>query len=91
MSLRVLPIRQWLRDGHRCWWIQGADCRVFLVPRPNHCDRGRFLAQLDLDPRREPEALHVDSADLWPRYYFDFERAKAEVEAWLIARKQVQE
>jgi hypothetical protein len=30
----------------------------------------------------------MDGADLWPRYYFDFERAKLEIEAWLKKRGQ---
>ena len=33
-------------------------------------------------------ALEFDAADMWPRYYFDLGRAKAEIEAWLIKRKQ---
>ena len=28
---------------------------------------------------------------MWPRYYFDFERAKLEIEAWLKERKQFTE
>jgi hypothetical protein len=31
----------------------------------------------------------LDHADLWPRYYFDLDRGKAEVEAWLRKRGQI--
>jgi len=30
----------------------------------------------------------MDAADGWPRYYFDLERAKAEIEAWMRKRKE---
>jgi len=33
-------------------------------------------------------AEDVDARDLWPRYYFDLERAKLEIEAWLKKRDQ---
>jgi hypothetical protein len=32
--------------------------------------------------------MSLDHADLWPRYYFDFERAKLEIEAWMKKREQ---
>jgi len=34
------------------------------------------------------ENLRVDGPDLWPRYYFDLERARLEIADWLAARKQ---
>ena len=30
--------------------------------------------------------VELDGHDLWPRYYFDLERAKLECEAWLRKR-----
>ena len=65
--------------------IQGRECLITLEPRPHYCDRGNYVAKLfafgDL-------SLEIDESDGWPRYYFDRERAKAEVEAWLIRRGQ---
>ena len=65
--------------------IKGRECTITLEPRPAYCDRGNFIAQLF------PEgslALDIDDADGWPRYYFDEERAKAEIIAWLEKRGQ---
>jgi hypothetical protein len=33
--------------------------------------------------------MSIDNADLWPRYYFDLDRAKAEIDAWLRVRKLI--
>ena len=33
-------------------------------------------------------ALEIDAADMWPRYYFNLDRAKREVEAWMRKRGQ---
>ena len=70
-----------------CGWqeIEGRDCLIVLEARPRYCDRGNFLAKLF--PRGEL-AREIDEADGWPRYYFDEERAKLEIEAWLKKRNQ---
>jgi hypothetical protein len=46
----------------------------WLAKRPAYCDRGRwqFNSELPL----------LDAADGFPRYYMNFERAKAEAEEW---------
>lgn len=88
---RELPARAWrLDDVAGCWRIDGADCYVWMQARPHYCDRGRWLAHVE--PQNGVSFrvdFTVDSADNWPRYYFDLERAKAEIEAWLLVRKQV--
>jgi hypothetical protein len=89
MTLR-LPLRIWSRDDEGCWRIDGKDCWIWMQARPPYCDRGRWLAHVEL--QTTPDAhkhVHLDSADGWPRYYFDLARAKAEIEAWLLKRKQV--
>jgi hypothetical protein len=66
--------------------IAGKECLITLEPRPAYCDRGNWIAKLF------PNGLlarEIDEADGWPRYYFDQERAKLEIEAWLIKRKQI--
>ncbi len=70
-------------DGYES--ILGAECTIYLVLRPGHCDRGRYLAQLFPIGKL---ALDVDDQDGWPRSYFDLERAKLEVEAWMKRRGQ---
>jgi hypothetical protein len=59
------------RNGEMLAWIQR---------RPSYCDRGRYHAGLEVNVWRS-------EADPWPRYYFDLARAKAEVEAYLVAKK----
>lgn len=85
----------WVFDAeHQVWSIRGRDCWIWMNARPPYCDRGRWLARLEVlllaegltGPR--PELLHIDAQDGWPRYYFDLDRAKLEIEAWLINRRQ---
>ncbi len=65
--------------------IDGKECSITLEPRMGYCDRGNFIAKLF--PRGKL-ALEIDEADGWPRYYFDEDRAKLEIEAWLKKRGQ---
>lgn len=69
----------------KTWTLIGKHCYIWMDERPPYCDRGRWLARLEVFDWR---ALHIDAADGWPRYYFDFERAKAEIEAWMRNRKE---
>ena len=71
--------------GDEWWEIQGKDCKITLEASPHYCDRGNFIAKLF--PRGQLLA-EIDYQDGWPRYYFDFERATLEIEAWLKKRKQ---
>jgi len=75
---------KWIaRDGFQ--EIQGKDCVIILIPRPPYCDRGNWLAQLH---PVMPLSREIDDHDGWPRYYFDEEHAKLEIEAWLDKRGQ---
>jgi hypothetical protein len=67
--------------------INGRECVVTIEPRPQHCDRGNYIAKLF---PVHVLARDIDAQDAWPRYYFDLDRAKAEVEAWLEKRGQAQ-
>jgi hypothetical protein len=73
-----------LREGYQ--QIRGKECLITLEKRPPYCDRGRFIAKLFPSGMLE---LSIDYQDSWPRYYFDLERAKAEIEAWLEVRHQL--
>jgi len=78
---------KWIeRDG----WeeIYGRECWITLEPRPAYCDRGNYYAKLFPDPGSKL-ALSIDYQDGWPRYYFNHDYAKAEIEAWLVKRGQV--
>lgn len=75
-----------LKDGYQ--EIRGRECVVTLEPRPHYCDRGNWIAKLLPHGKL---ALEIDDADGWPRFFFDEQRAKLEVEAWLIKRGQARE
>lgn len=60
--------------------------RIFLEKRPHYCDRGRWYAKPELRFDKDLPGTHVDGQDGWPRYYFDLERAKLEIEEWIRKR-----
>lgn len=66
---------------------------IYLEPRPAYCDRGRWKALVEPDdtPQGRQLALSLDYADMFPRYYFDLDRAKLELEAWVRAREELQD
>lgn len=83
------PSSQWRwNERDQTWEIDGRDCWIWMNARPPYCDRGRWLANLSVRPGAYPLRLSIDSADGWPRYYFDLKRAMAEVEEWLVNRRQ---
>ncbi len=68
------------------WWeIDGKECTIYLEQRPAYCDRGNWIGKVF--PRGKL-LLSIDYQDGWPRYYFDLDRAKLEIEAWLVRRGQ---
>ena len=70
--------------------ILGKGCEITLQPRQPYCDRGNLDAKVFPREGAKPEDVpHIYGADMWPRYYFDLDRAKAECEAWLKKRKQL--
>jgi hypothetical protein len=69
-------------------WILGRECMIWLEPRPHYCDRGRYIAKVVSIWGGLALPGAMDWADGWPRYYFDLERAKAEIIAWLECRGQ---
>lgn len=69
------------------WRISGTSCEIYLQPRPVYCDRGNWVAHVEARPG-SALARDLDGADGFPRYYFDLDHAKAEIEAWLEKRKQ---
>lgn len=54
-------------------------CYAWMNRRPDYCDRGRFDAHV--------EGVWISDADFWPRYYFDVNIAKKELETYLNAKK----
>jgi len=76
-----------LTSPHQWLDMRGRECLITMTMRPHYCDRGNYLALLDADAG-SGLALDLDGQDLWPRYYFDLDRAKLECEAWLKKRGQ---
>lgn len=65
---------------------------IVLEARPPYCDRGRWSAKIFPDYEHEKGRLlarGIDGADMFPRYYFDLDRAKIEMECWIEARKEL--
>lgn len=65
--------------------VEGMECTITLENRPHYCDRGNFLAKLHPVGAL---AREIDHQDGWPRYYFNEQCAKSEIEAWLRKRGQ---
>lgn len=76
-------------DGVTWYEIEGLDCEISLEPRPHYCDRGNWIAKVYNKPGGNAMRLSLDNQDGWPRYYFDYDRALAEIEAWLVKRGQM--
>lgn len=78
---------QVIEDGGIAYWrVITRECIIDLAPRPHYCDRGSWLAYADCKGypvNKNP----IDNQDGFPRYYFDLERAKLEIEAFLSKRK----
>lgn len=75
---------QWLVDEDNCLCVVAKECKVWIEIRPPYCDRGNYVANISATGSL---ARDLDDADAWPRYYFDLERAKLEIEAWLEKRR----
>ncbi|MBD1995407.1 hypothetical protein H6G00_02010 [Leptolyngbya sp. FACHB-541] len=93
-DLGNIPVGEWVMVVHSkpvnevYLYIRGRHCIIALKPRPQYCNRGKFLAVLDV---LDGAALHIDSHDGWypGRYYFDRDRAMLEINAWLEVRGQL--
>jgi hypothetical protein len=72
-------------DEGRVLYIAGASCVVWISQRPFYCDRGHWLAHIECF---QPLYMEMDAVDLWPRYYMDLNRGKAEVEDWMRFRRE---
>lgn len=80
----------WVQQG--LWWeVYGKACYITLEPRPVYCDRGNWVAKISTRhdvPQEARLELGLDGQDGWPRYFMDESRAKAEIDAWLVKRRQ---
>jgi hypothetical protein len=76
-------------EPHGTSWLELrlAWCLITMERRPGYCDRGRWIAKVTVYPEHALRELYLDGQDGWPRYYFDEERAKAEIAAWVACRK----
>lgn len=55
---------------------------IWMEPRPRYCDRGRWKVCVD-----SHGVVGLDGQEGFPRYYFDLDRAKVEMEEWVNARE----
>jgi hypothetical protein len=72
-------------DFPHCEYIAGEECVIWIEARPGWCDRGRVRATVDCWGKLGATFDHQDG---WPRYYFNLERAKAEIEEWIRVRER---
>lgn len=56
---------------------------MWVEPRPDHCDRGRWMWMVQ--PMHNVDAT-VDEADMFPRYFFHQECLVMELTTWLKTR-----
>jgi hypothetical protein len=66
--------------------LEAKECAISVIPRPPYCDRGKWEAHV-LDHGYPTNPNPVDSSDMFPRLYFDFERCRLEMEAWMNERE----
>lgn len=83
-ALDLTRLRElWEEEDEEIQTLTGRDYFVCLAPAKNQAN-GVFVAELKtLHP--SDTTRHRD----WPRYYFDLNRARCEIEAWMIYNGQV--
>lgn len=54
---------------------------ISIIPRPAYCDRGAYHVIVDWTA-----GFGLDSQEGFPRYYFELETAKREMELWVNKR-----
>jgi len=75
-----MSVGAWYLDDADCWIFDIAPgVRVWIQARPPYCDRGHWVAHVD-------GIRSIDDADSFPRYYMSLERAKEEMQEWLVWR-----
>lgn len=57
---------------------------IWIQPRPYYCDRGRWC--VGINAKGVP---HPDEQEGYPRYFFNLDYAKSEMEEWVKVRKEV--
>lgn len=62
---------------------------IYMMARPSYCNRGRYhvLIEGTLTPRGFLLNREIDHSDGFPRYYFDRDRAMAEMRDFVNARE----
>jgi len=66
--------------------LEALEVAIDIMERPRYCDRGKWECHV-MDAGFPVNPNPVDHADMFPRLFFDLDRAKAEMEDWLDARK----
>ena len=76
---------EWIiADNAESLWA--LEVRIDIYPRNSYCDRGRWECHV-IDQGFPTNPNPVDHADMFPRFFFSLERAKAEMEDWMDARR----
>jgi len=75
----MVPIRSHSNPRH---W--NGVYRIYLIPRPEYCDRGDWIINVD-----SAGDSRLDGAEGFPRYFFgDADEAKRQMETWISRREE---
>lgn len=66
--------------------IEIKDGQLTIQKRPPYCDRGNYIVNVFVNI--DSLDLHIDEADMFPRYYFDLGCLVKEMNLWVMKRKQ---
>lgn len=76
--MKELSKHEWYRD------ISITNGMITIERRPVYCNRGRFIVKVFSNSHK----LHIDEADMFPRYYFHWDCLVKEIEAWMKVTDQ---
>jgi len=64
------------QEEYNTWnLMNGNEMLCYITKRPDYCDRGNYLGQMDIGG--------LDNGDCWPNFYMKLETAKGEMTLFL--------
>ncbi len=67
-------------DGYGCLIITQPNFHIWMNKRPGYCDRGRYGFHAE---GRNGKVGEIDSADMFPRYFFSMQNAFNEINEFI--------
>lgn len=70
-------------EGFKTW-------RIHAYPRPHYCDRGKWLVMVSTVINGISDySSPLDDQEGFPRYFFELDNIKSEMQAWANERQEV--